>query len=271
MKSSIIILAIALLAILIVIRLKSEFTTRQIWQGLKFQSGDRVFTQELIADLPEPVQRYFTHAIAPGTPLADYVEIKMSGNFRLQPDAQWLPMEGEEIISSLPGFVWRVKIGRGLTKFTGADYSHPDTSRMKFFWWGLIPLIDAKNENIALSARGRLAGESIWLPSALLPDNGVTWQAIAPDTIRANIKAPQPLVLTLIIDADGRLLKMSLPRWSDRTKDGSWQYIPFGSEFKAEQTFDGYTIPSTIHAGWWFGSEDYFEFFQTKIDRAKFY
>jgi hypothetical protein len=268
----IIILAIALMAILTIIRLQYDAEVSQIWQGLKSTSSDRLFTHELIADLPAPVQKYFTHAIAPETPLADYVELKMSGKFQLQPNANWLPMEAREIISTLPGFVWQAKMGRGLSKFTGADYSDRGKSRMRFFWWGLIPLVDARNENIDRSASGRLAGEYIWLPSALLPHNGVTWQAIAPDTIQANFKLDnQPINLTLTIDAEGRLLKMSLPRWGDRTPDGSWQYILFGGEIKAEQTFEGYTIPAIVHVGWGFGSQDYWEFFQTNIEQAKFY
>ncbi|MGF1541772.1 MAG: DUF6544 family protein [Pleurocapsa sp.] len=96
-------------------------------------------------------------------------------------------------------------------------------------------------------------------------------QAIAENTIQAHFQLDnQPITLTLTIDADGRLLKMSLPRWGNCTKDGSWQYIPFGGEIKAEQTFNGYTIPTLIQVSWWFSSQDYFEFCQTNIERAKF-
>ena len=276
-----VILAIMVLAILIVTRISYEIAVRKIWQSLKSKSTETVFSQAIVADLPEPVQRYCLHAIrrslpakliAPGTPLPNYVELEMSGNFRLKPDGQWMPMQASQIISTSGGFVWKARIGKGLVRLSGADYFHHGKGRMKFSLWGLIPLVNAQNNNITRSSLGRLAGEyGIWLPSALLPQNGVTWRAIAENTIQANFKLNNESIdLTLTIDADGKLLKIFLPRWGESPEDNSWNYIPFGGEVKAEQTFGGYTIPTVVNAGWWFGKQNYFEFFRTRIEQAKF-
>jgi DNA-binding MltR family transcriptional regulator len=74
MKSTLTILVfvIAILGILALLRFQYNSTVKQIWQNLKSQSNSTVFTQEMIADLPEPVQRYFLHAIAIGTPLYSF-------------------------------------------------------------------------------------------------------------------------------------------------------------------------------------------------------
>lgn len=265
-----VLLAIAFL-ILVVIRIKNDNEVSKIWQELADLPTENVFTEDMVAGLPNPVQRYFLHAIAPGTPLASSVTLEMSGSFRLGEDKPWVPMQAKQRISLLKGFVWQATVGRGLSQFVGADYYIKGTGRMRFSLWGLVPLVNAHTHDIARSSLGRLAGEFVWLPSALLPQQGVIWQAIDEKTVQANfVIDDEPVTLTLIVDADGKLLKLSLPRWGDTTEDGSWDYIPFGVEFQAEQQFGGFTIPSQMNAGWWFGTERYLEFFRATIAKAEF-
>lgn len=263
--------AIAAFLILLLVRVRYDRLVNEIWRSLQSQPTNAVFTPDMVADLDRPVRRYFLHAIAPGTPIAAYVELKMNGSFRLKPDADWLPMSASQIISLAPGFVWKASVGKATMSFSGADLYSRGKGRMKFSLWGLVPLVDAQDKNIVRSAAGRLGAEYIWLPSALLPQHGVTWQAIADNIIQADFKIDnQPITLTLTIDAGGKLLTISLPRWGDKTEDGNWQYIPFGGEVKAEKTFDGYTVPAKMSVGWWFGTDKYCEFFQSSIERAKF-
>lgn len=268
---AIVAIIMAILAIFLLIRVRYDRLVKQIWRSLKIDYTNSVFTKDMVIDLDEPVQRYFLHAIAQGTPLAAYVELEMNGSFRLKSDAEWIPMQASQIISTSPGFVWQAVIGKGLNKFSGADYYANGKGRMRFYLWGLIPLVNAQDSDIDRSAVGRLGGEyGIWLPSALLPQNGVTWQAISDNKIQAKFEIDrEPIVLTLTIDADGKLLKLSLPRWGEQTKS-DWQYIPFGGEIQTEKTFGGYTVPTKISAGYWFGTEKYQEFFQSCIKQAKF-
>ncbi|HEY2290488.1 MAG TPA: DUF6544 family protein [Thermoanaerobaculia bacterium] len=44
----------------------------------------RTFDPAALAHLPEPARRYLTHAIAPGTPLASAVRLKMHGEIKLK-------------------------------------------------------------------------------------------------------------------------------------------------------------------------------------------
>lgn len=262
--------AIALPLLLLSIRLKQDRSVKQIWRSLKIPGTKLVFTKDMVADLDEPVRRYFLHAIALGTPLASYVELTMQGSFQLKPDAQWLPMRASQIISTVPGFIWQAKVGKGLMNFSGADYYCRDRGRTKFSLWGVIPLVNAQSKDVDRSAAGRLAAEYIWLPSALLPQNGVTWKAIAENTIQANFKLDnEPIVLTLNIDVKGRLLEISLPRWSDAKESGNWQYSTFTAQVEAEQTFDGYTVPSSVGAGWLDVNLTWI-FFRSKIQSADF-
>ncbi len=122
-------IAIAILLVLLLVQIRSDRSVKEIWRSLKTEPSNSVFAEDMVANLDEPVRRYFLHAIKPGTPLASYIELNMSGSFRLQPDADWLPMQASQIISTSPSFIWQATIGKGLMKFSGADYySHPYTS-----------------------------------------------------------------------------------------------------------------------------------------------
>ncbi|WP_199330844.1 MULTISPECIES: DUF6920 family protein [unclassified Calothrix] len=271
-------IAVSLLAILsicifiaIAIRIKTDREIEQIWRSLLAISSENRFTADMVADLPAPVQRYFLHAIAPGTLLATAVSLKMSGIFRMAQDKPWIPMQATEIIATLKGFVWKPIIGKSLFTFAGADYYANQSGRMRFFLWGLIPIVNAHNADINRSSIGRFVAELIWLPSALLPQNGVTWQAIDDNTIQANLKIDgEPVTLTMTIDAAGKLLKLSLLRWGEYTENGDFNYIPFGGEIAAEKTFGGWTIPYQMSVGWWFGTNRYSEFFCATIEQAEF-
>ena len=251
--------------------LRAARETNKIWHSLEINPSNSIFTTEMVAELPQPVQRYFLHAIEPGTHVAQSVKLKMSGSFRLSPDKPWLPMQAKQIISAFKGFVWKAKIGSGLMKFIGADYYFNNFARMQFSIWEIIPVVNAHNQDITRSAIGRFAGESFWLPSAVLPQNSVTWRAIDDNTIEASMKVDgEPITLTFTIDSNGKLLKMSVLRWGDQTEDGSYTHIPFGGEVLEEKTFAGFTIPSQINAGWWFGTDKYYNFFRANIEQAEF-
>lgn len=270
------ILSIAVMFVLVfitlaILRVRDDQEVNNIWLSLDSTPTENCFTPEMVAELPLPVQRYFLHAIAPGTPIANSVTLEMSGSFRLGKDQPWLPMQAKQIISASQGFVWKPVIGSSLSSMVGEDCYANKSGRMRFYLWGLIPLVNVSNPDVNRAAIGRFVGESFWLPSALLPQRGVSWKAIDENTIQASLKIDgEPVTLTMVIDSEGKLLKLTFPRWGDHTDDGSYTYIPFGGKYQEEKTFSGYTIPSQTSAGWWFGTDRYYEFFKAKIKRAEF-
>lgn len=271
----VILLAIAFL-ILLILKIRTNRQVNQIWRLCSLCSSQAAptqeyFSEEMIAGLPAPVQRYFLHAIAPGTPLAHANQLKMQGRFRLGPDKSWLSMRCQQLITS-QGFVWKAIIGGRLLQLDGADYYMINgLGAVQFGLWGLIPIINVHDRNTLRSSIGRLAQEFVWLPSALLPQQGVKWQAVSDSIIQASLKIhDETVTLTLVIDTDGKVLQISSHRWGNHTKNGKWGYIPFGGKCHADQTFGGFTIPSQVNVGWWFGTDSYFDFFKCTIKQATF-
>ncbi|MGI0495069.1 DUF6920 family protein [Alkalinema pantanalense CENA528] len=262
-------IAIALL-LLRGLRFHNRRVIRKIWHRLQSPPQSTKFHPTMVAGLPIPVQRYFLHAIAPGTPIMTSVDLKMQGRFRFSLTHRWIPMQAKELLSR-QGFIWQARIGRGLSQFQGADYYYERRGRMQFALGGLLPIVDVQTADTARSAIGRLAVEFMWLPTALLPQQGVEWRAIDDHTLEAQLMIDNESVkLTFQIDADGKLLAGSVLRWGDQTVDRHWDYLPMGGYCSAERTFDGLTIPTQVGVGWNFGTEQFFEFFQATIDQANF-
>src|SRR3569833_3060545 len=63
-----------------------------------------LFDVARIAHLPLGARRYLTHAIVPGTPLANAVRLRMHGEIKLR---GWYPFAAEQVIRWDRGMIWR--------------------------------------------------------------------------------------------------------------------------------------------------------------------
>jgi len=240
------------------------------WQSLQRASKVETFTADRVESLPEPARRYLLHAMQTGAPLASSVEIEMRGKILLSPGGDWLPLEAREILTMPGGFVWRASIG-GLFRFLGSDRYASGEGALRWCLWGVIPVAAADGEDITRSARGRLAAELIWLPSALLPQRGVRWKALDADTAQANFSIDgEPFQLALSLDAAGAVKSVALERWGNTDTEGRYQKIPFGALFTQEATFGGYTVPVEAEVGWWINTARYREFFRAEVVQANY-
>jgi hypothetical protein len=126
------------------------------------------FIPEMVAELPEPAQRYFSFTIQPGTALLPVAEIDMGGQFSLgtRDDPAYHPMEARQILAAPEGFVWAMRT-RGGIPLSGSDSA--GWTRFRIFW--LIPVARLGGDpDHRRSAFGRYVAEAvIWSPAALLP------------------------------------------------------------------------------------------------------
>ena len=260
-------------AALRLVRTREVAETTRLWAQLERPAGwqDDYFRADLVAELPDPARRYFLHAIRPGAKLARAVTLEMGGSLRLQPNGTWLPMEAREMLSVPSGFIWQATVRQGPLWFSGIDsYAH-GSGQTRFWLCGLIPIVRAGGLDVSHSARGRLAGEAIWNPAALLPQCRASWEHVDQQTARATLVIDdEPVSLSLTVQSDGRLRSVHLERWGDQTEGGHYGPIPFGMDVLEERDFGAYTIPSRIAGGWWYGTDRFFDFFHGVIRRAEF-
>lgn len=231
-----------------------------------------VFDPAMVSGLPEVAQRYFLHAIAPGTPLKTTVELRLKGVFLLgdKNSSQSYDMEARQILAPPDKFVWMPVLRSGPLTITGSDAVLDGRAWMRFWIASLFPVADIPTSpDLVCSAQFRSAIESIWAPAAILPRDGIAWKAVGPDTASVTIDLPGgPVVLQFTLDQAGALKAVVGLRWSDANPQKRFQLQPFGGTMEEEATFDGYTIPSVVKVGNMFGTADYFAFYQAQILQA---
>lgn len=211
-----------------------------------------------MSGLPEPARRYLLHAIAPGTPLAGSVQLGTVFTMKLKREAAW-PTElvGRETLAPPHGFVWTARARRSPVGFRVRDHYADGQGGVKVTLFGIVPIVNATGPDVTRSACHRLAIESIWLPSSLLPREGIRWDAVDQTHARVAMTIDGEAVpLTLGVDPSGGLREVTMLRHGD-VGVPAWQPISYGTRVEAEASFGGYTIPTRLRGGWWYGTERY--------------
>jgi hypothetical protein len=228
------------------------------------------YDPKMVADLPEPAQRFFNFAITPGTPLLSVAEIKMGGQFSLgtrdNPDYQ--TMEANQILASPHGFVWRLNLP-GMVLVSGSDSGHWTRFRIL----GLIPVARMGGDpDHTRSAYGRYVAESIfWTPAAVLPGPGVAWEGIDSNTARVTVShGALSQTVTVKVGGDGHPVEVSFLRWSNANSDKEYRLQPFGGSLSDFREVQGYRLPFKVEAGNMFGTEGYFAFYRAEVTEVRF-
>jgi hypothetical protein len=223
----------------------------------------RRFSSDTLADLDEPVRRYFSHAISDGAALSNGVRMAMSGRIKV---GLWLPFTAEQTVDGR-SFTWRARVGRGrLTPLRVTDRYADAAGSTEGRLLGRVTLFDAHDANTARSAAMRAAIESVvFAPTSVLPDRGVAWRAETDNVIVARFHLPpEHPEVRVCIDEHGAIRTVSGMRWGNAGQK-TFQYIPFGGEIHAERRFGELVLPSRATVGWWFATPRYAPFFHAEI------
>ena len=227
-----------------------------------------VFEPGMADQLPPPAARWLRHAIQPGTPLRQVALLHMHGQIRTR---RWLPFTAQQVLAPPRGFVWAATAGRWPLRIRGFDRYTRGTGELCWRVLGVVPVVAAAGDDVTRSAAGRLAAELVLVPGAAL-DSGISWEAL--DQRHATAHAAIGSVdhrVTIEVDDRGALCSLWLPRWGN-PEGGVFAEHRFGVTFADEINLDGYTIPTTLCAGWGLGTDTWPSgvFFRATIDRARF-
>lgn len=238
---------------------------QDLWNNVP--PGTAHFDAARLSGLPEPARRYLEHAITPGAPLASAVYLRMHGEIKLK---GWCRFEAEQLICWQQGMIWQAAVHMHGLVIRGGDRFWNAQGVLSWKLFGILPLVRASGPDITRSAAGRVNIESIWLPSVLCQEN-VSWSAPDHTRFRARFHAhAETAEIDYTIDRGGKLVSVNMPRWGN-PGGGAFHYVNCGGQVEEERTFDGFTIPSRLRVGWYFGSKRFEregEFFRVTIDEA---
>jgi len=244
-----------------------QLSLEELWNALP--SEERVFDPDLLPELPVVARHYLEHAIAPGTRLASAVRLRMHGEIKLGP---WLPFTAEQVIHRDRGMIWRATVRKNGIPIHGSDRIVDGEGSMQWKLFGLFSVMKASGPDITRSTLGRVQVESIWLPS-LFCHSDLAWTETDSSQLHARLTLWGEVAdLDFTLEKTGQIKTTAISRWGNPER-GAFHFVNFGGIVEEEGTFEGYTIPTRIRAGWYFGTDRFEsggEFFRASIDGATF-
>ncbi|MDT4916994.1 MAG: hypothetical protein QOH89_1694 [Pseudonocardiales bacterium] len=240
--------------------------TRSIGRLLREQEPGHqppTFDPWMVADLPEPARQWLTHAIEPGTLLAEAIEIQMHGAILL---GKWRPFTATQALVPDAGLVWAARTRIAGLPVRGSDSYVLGQGAMRWRVLGIVPVQSGTGYDVTRSAADRLAAEAVLLPTSLVsatwrdgerPDEAVYVRQVGNRTISVTIRATE----------DGRLLSAAMQRWGN---PGGGQHRQHGFEvsFGAEFSCHGIALPDVFAASWIDEGGRRREFLRAELDRA---
>ncbi len=131
--------------------------------------------------LPVPVSRYFRTVLEDGQPMVSGVRVRHTGTFNMGEETDnWKPFTSDQVVvTQRPGFDWdgRVAMAPGLPVRVHDAYVAGE-GILNARVLGLVPVVDMRGEYaLAEGELMRFFAEAAWYPTALLPSQGVRWEA----------------------------------------------------------------------------------------------
>ena len=233
--------------------LTSSLEAARIDEKVRPPSPARFDSREL-EGLPAPVQRYFHAVLKGGQPIIAAATVELAGTFNLSAtDEQWKPFTSRQrVITRRPGFLWDAQVSMlpGLTVRVVDGYIAGE-GLLHAAILGLFTVADLHGGGeIARGELIRFFAEMAWYPTALLPSQGVRWEAVDDRSANATI-VDGPLTVTLLFrfnDAD--LIESARAEARGAVVGKDMVMIPWEGHWSNYQTRDGMKVPITGEAAW---------------------
>ena len=204
--------------------------------------------------LPPPVQRYFRAALTDGQAIITAVSIRHGGTFNMSATAeQWKPFTSEQrVITGRPGFVWdaRVMMLPGVPVHVHDAYI-AGSGLLHGAVLGLVTVVNmAESPELARGELMRFFAEAAWYPTALLPSQGVRWEAVDDSSAHA-VLTDGPLTLQLLFrfNAEG-LIDTVRAEARGRVVDGKTVTAPWQGRYWRYAMQDGMRVPQEGEVAW---------------------
>jgi hypothetical protein len=217
-------------------------------------SPSAFFSREHLQGLPEPVARYFEFALTPGQPLIKTARVEHRGEMRLGGfGAPWRPFTSVQHVSTHPpGFVWDATFSMAPFVSIRVRDSYLDgVGAMQGKLAGLIPVVDQSGRpELAAAALHRYLAEAVWFPTALLPGDGLTWEAIDSTRARAVLTDHGITVsLEFLFAPNGSIERASTPA-RYRERNGAYVPTPWACNYRSYEAVDGMRVPMGGEVAW---------------------
>lgn len=223
-------------------------------RATRFSASTAAYEAREIESLPPPVRRYFHTVLQDGQSIVTAARISHEGQFNMgETRSKWSRFTSTQLAVTSPiGFDWdgRISIAPGMSVFVhdayigGKGLLHAELH-------GLVTLADISGTpEVAHGELMRYLAESAWYPTALLPSQGVRWEAIDDMSARATLADGTTVVsLDFRFNPEG-LISGVRSAARHRTVNGVLVATPWQGRFWDYEIRGGMRIPLEGEVAW---------------------
>lgn len=218
------------------------------------EAGIIPFDDSGLADLPVPVQRYLSKALGERETLSTVVRLEQRGDFRLgDASSDFIPFTAVQHMTLNPaGFVWEAEMQMApLMSVNVVDAFTEGHGMLRARLLSTIPVADAAPDPMLDEGElMRYLAEAAWFPQALLPSNGVTWEAVDDRHARATItQGDTSASLLFTFNTEDAIVEVH-SEGRGYEQDGEYIPTPWTGRFWSYETINGMWIPTEGEVEW---------------------
>jgi hypothetical protein len=209
-----------------------------------------VVTEEMLGNLPPPVQTYMAYSGVVGKAIPRTIRLKQTGRIRQDAKSAWMTLEAEEYYSTNPpGFIWKAFLpGRRFPLTLGRDAYLNGRGSMLIKMLSLIPLAKTAGPEIDQGAMMRYLNEMTWFPAAFLGAN-ITWKAIDDSSAEVTLTDKgRSVSATMYFGPDGKPLNFVAKRY--RMVGKKYELETWSTPFTGFGEFEGLRLPVRGQGVW---------------------
>jgi hypothetical protein len=231
--------------------LRAEFD-RDVAAARGRMSAAPPVTDDDIAHLPPPVQRYLHVTGAIGQPRVRSVHARMSGRIRSGPNDPWMPIVADQDnFFDEPARFFYLDASRMLVPLQGLHRYVGRTATMRVKAAGLIPVVSASGPEMTRAETVTMFNDMCILAPATLIDPTIRWEGADGSMVRAAFtNAGETIRATLVFNDAGELVNF----WSDDRKqvsiDGTSKPVRWSTPMGTYRQFGHVRIGARGEARW---------------------
>lgn len=203
----------------------------------------KVYNEKQIENLPEVVQKYFKYALNDGQKYVQSLELKHSGSFKTAVGKKAVAIKGEQYFTTNPpAFVW---IGK-TKQFKAYDSYINSKGNLSVYLFGKIRIVNSEGSHVDQAELLRFIGESVWMPTNLLPSEILSWSGIDSNSAKLELTHNGIKVYYIVdFNSKGQITKLTTERFMEKGSKEKWT-----GKVGNYQKVNGMMIPMHIEASW---------------------